>query len=94
MEYNYNQNNLQQPNTLTLGILSLVFGSIVGIILGSIGRKKGKEFLAQGGELTGASKVGFILSKVGVILGIISTIFIVLYIILIAVGAANGAFNF
>lgn len=92
MEYNYNQNNLQQPNTLVLGILSLVFGSIVGIILGSIGRKKGKEFLAQGGELTGASKVGFILSKVGVILGIISTIFIVLYIILIAAGAV--AYNY
>ena len=92
MEYNYNQNNLQQPNTLTLGILSLVFGSIVGIILGSICRKKGKEFLAQGGELTGASKVGFILSKVGVILGIISTIFIVLYIILIAAGAV--AYNY
>ena len=92
MEYNYNQNNLQQPNTLTLGILSLVFGYIVGIILGSIGRKKGKEFLAQGGELTGASKVGFILSKVGVILGIISTIFIVLYIILIAAGAV--AYNY
>ena len=92
MEYNYNQNNLQQPNTLVLGILSLVFGSIVGIILGSIGRKKGKEFLAQGGELTGASKVGFILSKVGVILGIISTIFIVLYIILIAAGVV--AYNY
>ena len=92
MEYNYNQTNLQQPNTLTLGILSLVFGSIVGIILGSIGRKKGKEFLAQGGELTGASKVGFILSKVGVILGIISTIFIMLYIILIAAGAV--AYNY
>lgn len=95
MEYNYNQNNLQQPNTLTLGILSIVFASItgiVGIILGAIGRKKGKEFLAQGGELTGASKVGFILSKVGVILGIISTIFIVLYIILIAAGAV--AYNY
>lgn len=92
MEYNYNQNNLQQPNTLVFGILSLVFGSIVGIILGSVGRKKGKEFMAQGGELTGASKVGFILSKVGVILGIISTILIVLYIILIAAGAV--AYNY
>lgn len=92
MEYNYNQNNLQQPNTLVFGILSLVFGSIVGIILGSVGRKKGKEFMAQGGELTGASKVGFILSKVGVILGIISTIFIVLYIILIAAGVV--AYNY
>lgn len=92
MEYNYNQNNLPQPNTLVFGILSLVLGSIVGIILGSVGRKKGKEFIAQGGELTGASKVGFVLSKVGIILGIISTIIIVLYIILIAAGVA--AYNY
>ena len=92
--YNYNQNSLMQPNTLVFGILSLVFGSIVGIILGSIGRKKGKEFIAQGGELTGASKVGFILSKVGVILGIISTIFIVIYVILIVAGVASGALEF
>ena len=92
MEYNYNQNNLPQPNTLVFGILSLVLGSIVGIILGSVGRKKGKEFIAQGGELTGASKVGFVLSKVGIILGIISTIIIVLYIILIAAGAV--AYNY
>lgn len=91
--YNYNQNNLPQPNTLVLGILSLVLGSIVGIILGAIGRKKGNEFIAQGGTLTGASKVGFILSKLGVIFGIIELVFIVIYIILIAVGAANGAFN-
>ena len=87
MEYNYNQNNnLQQPNTLTFGVLSIVFSVVVGIILGAIGRKKGKEFMAQGGELTGASKVGFILCKVGLILSIIGTIFFVLYIILIAAG--------
>lgn len=92
MEYNYNQNNnLQQPNTLVFGILSIVFSVVVGIILGAIGRKKGKEFMAQGGELTGASKVGFILSKVGLILSIIGTIFFVIYIILIAAGVAVAA---
>lgn len=83
-----------QPNLLVFGILSLVLGSIVGIILGSIGRKKGKAYIAQGGTLTGASKVGFILSKVGVILGIISTIFLVIYIILFAVGASNGSISY
>ena len=93
MEYNYNQNNnLQQPNTLVFGILGLILGSIFGIIFGAIGKKKANEFIAQGGTLAGASKVGFILSKVGVILGIISTIFIVLYIILIAAGAV--AYNY
>ena len=84
----------QQPNLLVFGILSLVFATIPAIILGSIGRKKGQEFIAAGGELTGASKVGFILSKVGFILGIIGTICMVIYIILVAVGAANGAFSY
>ena len=91
--YNYNQNNLPQPNTLTFGILSLVFSIVLGIIFGAIGRKKGNEFIAQGGTLTGASKVGFILSKVGLILSIIMTIFIVIYMIVIIAAAANGAFN-
>ena len=90
------QNNYQQPvqqtsaqpNLLVFGILSLVFSTIIGIILGAIGRKKGKEYIAQGGQLTGASKVGFILSKVGIILGIIATISLVIYIIIMAVGGA------
>ena len=84
----YNTMVPAQPNLLVFGILSLVLGSIVGIILGSIGRKKGKAYIAQGGQLTGASKVGFILSKVGVILGIISTVFLVIWIILLATGNA------
>lgn len=90
------QNNYQQPvqqpaaqpNTLVFGILSLVFSVVVGIILGAIGRKKGKAFIAQGGELTGASKVGFILCKVGIILSIIATISFVIYLIIMAVGGA------
>ena len=93
MEYN-NQNNLLQPNTLVFGILSLALGPILAIIFGAIGKKKAKEFVAQGGELVGASKVGFILSKIGFILGIIGTIFLVIYIILIAAGVASGAFNY
>ena len=75
MEYNYNeQNNLPQPNTLVFGILSLVLGPILAIILGAIGKKKGREFVEQGGELAGAAKAGVILSKIGFILGIIGTI--------------------
>ena len=85
--------NKNQPNLLVFGILSLVLEWIPGIILGAIGRKKGNEYIAQGGTLTGAAKVGYILSKVGLILGIIGTIFVVIYIILIAAGAASGAFS-
>lgn len=77
-----NQN--QQPNLLVFGILSLVLATIPAIILGAIGRKKGKAFVAAGGELTGAAKTGFILCKVGIILGIIATIVMVIYIIAFA----------
>ena len=90
------QNNYQQPvqqtsaqpNLLVFGILSRVFTSIVGSILGAIGRKKGKAYIAQGGELTGGSKVGFILCKVGIILGIVATIVIIIYAIIAAVTGA------
>ncbi|MBR3423506.1 MAG: zinc ribbon domain-containing protein [Clostridia bacterium] len=79
-----------QPNLLVFGILSLVFDVIVGIILGAIGRSKGKAYIAQGGQLTGASKVGFILCKVGLILSIIATVaFVIWLIVLIAGGAAT-----
>jgi hypothetical protein len=82
-----------QPNLLVFGILSLVLETIPGIILGAIGRKKGNQYIAQGGTLTGAAKVGYILSKVGLILGIIGTIFVVLWVILIIAGVASGGFE-
>lgn len=89
----YDQNNyntaVEQPNLLVFGILSLVLGSIVGIILGFIGRKKGNEYIARGGTLTGASKTGYILSKVGIVLGIITTILLIIYIIVIAASVSS-----
>ncbi len=97
------QNNYQQPvqqpaaaqpATLPFGIASLVlcctlYGGIVGLILAIIGRKKGKAYLAQGGQLTGASKVGFILCKAGLIFSIIFTVFFVIYMIAIGAGLAT-----
>ena len=80
-----------QPNLLVFGILSLVFDIIVGIILGAIGRSKGKAYIAQGGQLTGASKVGFILCKVGLILSIIATVAFAIWLIAIIAGTAGGA---
>ena len=82
---------------LVLGILSLVFGSIVGIILGAIGRNKARAYVNAGGELSGKAKVGSILSKLGIIFGIIELVFIAIYVIIfvamIAGGVSSGAFN-
>ena len=80
----------QQPNTLVFGILGLVFGTVLGIIFGAIGRSKGKAYIARGGTLTGASKVGFILSKVALILGIIGVIVVILCLVVLL---ASGDFN-
>ena len=82
---------------LVLGILSLVFGSLVGIILGAIGRNKARAYVNAGGELSGKAKVGSILSKLGIIFGIIELVLIVIYVIvfgaMIAGGVSSGAFN-
>lgn len=90
MENNYNQNSLQQPNTLVFGILGLVLGSIFGIIFGAVGKSKAKKFIAEGGQLAGASKVGFILSKIAFVLGIIS---LVCYAIIIIACIASPEFR-
>ena len=89
------QQNNQQPNLLVLGILAVVLAElgIPGIILGAIGRSKGKKFVQAGGTLTGAAKVGYILSLVGLILGIVMTVFWVIYLIVIIAAGASGALN-
>ena len=86
------QNN--QPNLLVFGILSIVFSSIVGIILGAIGRSKGKKYIQAGGTLTGSAKVGYILSLVGLILGIIVTVYIIIMAIVAAGAAASYSGSF
>jgi hypothetical protein len=89
------QQNNQQPNLLVLGILAVALAElgIPGIILGAIGRSKGKKFVQAGGTLTGAAKVGYILSLVGLILGIVMTVFWVIYLIVIIAAGASGALN-
>ena len=81
----YNQTS-PQPSTLAFGILSLVFGPILAIIFGAIGKSRGKKYIAEGGTLTGASKVGYILSRIGFILGIVSLVCIVVVAVLVAAG--------
>lgn len=68
---------------LIFGILALVLAEfgIPGLIFGIITKKKVAEYLASGHELTGKAKVGSILGKVGLILGIVLTVFWAIYIL-------------
>ena len=80
---------------LVLGIVAAAVSElgIPGIIVGAIGRKKAKAHLAETGSLTGKAKVGSILAKVGIILGIIMTVVWLIDIIVVAAAGAAGAFN-
>ena len=69
--------NTPQPNLLVYGILSLCLCIIVGICLGVAGRKRGNAYIAQGGRLTGASKAGYIMCKIGFIVSIVVTVIMI-----------------
>lgn len=79
---------------LVFGILALALAGstgIVGIIFGILTKKKVNEYLAQGGTLTGKAKVGSILGKVGLILGIVMTVF---WIISVVASVSLSAYSY
>ena len=81
---------------LVMGIIAIAtcaYG-ILGIIFGAIGKKKAKAYLAETGSLTGAAKVGSILAKVGLIVGIVMTVVWLIYIIIAVAAGAAGAFSY
>lgn len=92
--------NGMSKSILIFGIIGLAFScsfylSLLGIIFSAIGKGKVKAFLAAGGQLTGKAKVGNILAKVGLILGIVLTVFFVIWLIVIIVAAiSNGSAHY
>ncbi len=71
--------------SLTMGILSLVFGCILGLIFSIIGKKKAAEYGRLAGAITGKAKAGAILNKIGFILSLISTIIVGIYLIVVVI---------
>lgn len=66
-------------SVFTLGLLGLIFSAsswlaLVGIILSSIAKKKAAEYETLVGELEGRAKVGGILAKIGMIVGVVSLV--------------------
>ena len=80
-------------STLIWGILGIAFGcsfylSFLGIIFGAIGLGKAKNYMAAGYPLAGRAKTGRILALVGMILGIVLTVFFVIWLIAVIAAAS------
>lgn len=68
--------NSRATKSLVFGILSLVFGSIVGLIFAILGIKNAKAYAELNrGIIEGKAKAGKILSTIGIPLSIISFIY-------------------
>ena len=68
--------NSRANKSLVFGILSLVFGSIVGLIFAILGIKNAKAYAALNrGIVEGKAKVGKILSTIGIPVAIITFIY-------------------
>ena len=85
---------------LILGILSLALNSIPyvgwigGLICAILCAKKVKAYLAAGGQLTGAAKVGKILGTVGLIVSIVCAVIYAIAIIVAIIGAIAGSISY
>ena len=80
---------------LILGIVAVVLAfdvTLGAIICGAIGCSMAKKLKGPDGQYpTGKAKIGAILSKVGLIIGIVTTIFAIIWCIIMVVGIIAGA---
>ena len=86
----------QSTPILIFGIIGIALAVIpyinfLGIIFSAIAKSKVKKYLADGGVLTGKAKVGNILATVGLILGIVFTVFWTIVISLMIFGVVSNA---
>lgn len=72
-------------STMIFGILGLALSElgIPGIIFSAIGKNKASEYISRAGSLSGKAKVGSILAKIGLPLGIVMTVVWFIYFIAI-----------
>lgn len=78
---------------LVFGILAIAFActfylSFLGIVFGAMTKGKVNAYLAQGYALSGKAKVGSILGKVGLIVGIVMTAIFAIWLLVIVILAA------
>ena len=94
-------NTVPYNNTpiLVFGILAIAFActfylSFLGIVFGAIAKSKVNAYLAQGYPLVGKPKVGSILGKIGLILGIVLTAIFVIWLIVVIIAASSYSYYY
>jgi len=88
----------EATSALVWGILGLAFActffvSFLGIIFSAIGLSRANNFIRTYGAISGKVKTGHILSKVGLIVGIVMTVFFFIWLIVI-IAAAGAAVRY
>ncbi len=86
MDYSYQEPTPSPIKTLIFGILGLAFSCTVllamgGIIFSALCLSLSNEYYRITGQLTGKIRVGRILSRIGLILGIVMTALVLLFIL-------------
>ena len=78
----------------TFGLLAVIFcgSGLLGLIFAIIAKKKIKNYVAAGGQLTGKAKAGSIMATIGLIVSIVMMVVWIIYIIAFAAlfGAATS----
>ncbi|MBQ7818472.1 MAG: zinc-ribbon domain-containing protein [Bacteroidales bacterium] len=79
---------------LVKGILAIAFActfwlSFLGIVFGAMTKNIVNSYLAKGNSLAGKSKVGYMLGKAGFVVGIVLTVVLAVYIIVLIAAAAS-----
>ena len=90
----YSYPEVTPTSVLTWGIVAAAFAgtfylSFLGIIFGSVALKKSNRYLELYGPISKKVKIGHILSKVGIIAGIVMTAIAVICLIAVVVSALN-----
>lgn len=85
--------SVSPTSVLVMGIIAIAlawypFASIAGIVLGAIAMSKANRYYAEGGLQSGKVKTGKILGTIGMIGGIVMTVF---YLIALIAGIGIGA---
>lgn len=89
---------LDNGPVFTFGLLAVIFcgSGLLGLIFAIIAKKKIKNYVAAGGQLTGRAKAGSIMATIGLIVSIVMTVIWLIYIIIFAafIGSVSSSTSY